>query len=33
MVRGIYWAHEGSKWKYMDMPELEVIDSVWTPTK
>lgn len=33
VVRGVYWTSEGSRQKYYDMPGLELIDGIWTPTR
>ena len=32
VVRAVMWTTTGSKIKYLDMPGLEQIDGIWTPT-
>ena len=33
VVRAVHWSSEGGRIKYMDMPELEQIDGIWTALK
>jgi hypothetical protein len=33
VVRGVYWTSEGNRQKYYDMPGLEQIDGIWSPTR
>ncbi len=33
VIRSILWTEDGNKQKYMDMPGLEIIDGIWTPTE
>ncbi len=33
VIRSILWTEDGNKQKYMDMPGLELIEGIWTPTE
>jgi hypothetical protein len=33
VVRGVYWTRKGNRQKYYDMPGLEQIDGIWSPTR
>jgi hypothetical protein len=33
VVRAVHWTLEGGKLKYLDVPQLEQIDGIWTPVE